>query len=82
MTAAGLIAAPIVSSTAPLAFDARTFLQDQAAIRPPFVGFMLRLQTRPAAFFNLGITMSNNTTVNLRPRLDLLVCVDPEGNGC
>ncbi len=83
MTVSGLIASPIVSSgTAPLAFDARTFLQDQAAIRPPFVGFMLRLRTRPASFFNLGITMSNNTNPAIRPRLDVLVCVDPEGNGC
>lgn len=82
MTANGLIASPVASSTAPMVVDARTFLQGLTTMQPTHVGFMLRLETRPAQLFNLGISMSNNMTASVRPRLDIVVCADPEGDGC
>jgi len=82
MTTNNLIAMFSAASTAPVSLDTKVFLQTAALQQYPFTGFLLRLESLPQdGFFNMGVSTSNNTAPNVRPRLDMIYCVDSNHDG-
>jgi cysteine-rich repeat protein len=81
MTEAGSIAEFLAADESARALDVQAFMQGAAEEQWPFTGFLLRLAAQPSSFFNLGVPTSDNADPNLRPRLNLVFCVDADRNG-
>jgi cysteine-rich repeat protein len=77
----GLIDEFLAADESARSLDVQAFMQGAAGEQWPFTGFLLRLAAQPSSFFNLGVPTSNNADPNLRPRLNLVVCVDADRGG-
>jgi cysteine-rich repeat protein len=82
MTVNDLITTYSAASTAFRSIDVTAFMQTAARQEFPFTGFLLRLESLPQdGLFNMGVSTSNFSDASMRPKLDMVYCVDSNHDG-